>query len=442
MGGSAESRGNPHARDGPSTPPRQRGAHGFASQHVTASAPAKGVGIGLNMDPSLNPRAPTFGRLYPKFHTFLQVANKNADSFQAVDYNTHHNTPTKQASGASPARGPTLGKLPTVDENTALPASSKAISLGIDFADTIGSEGGGNSSGYLGGESSLGSDSSTHQLVREDKKASMASSASEAPSPSGPNVEAGANPHPDSGARNGSSSSSGTGHMTHSTDNVGHDQTPNADNSNATAKGRPIINITTERNHFKTVIPPAYVLPTFLQHIPNALDTVVYHNQTIPYLQAAIFVITCMPDLNYFRHLLGSPLLPNLWLAVSSIDFNGFHWFSGISKDRNINPYLAFASSLPNLTEIKLTFHTASFTVSAIPERERIRLENLGQFEESKALKALRGSDVIKFYGLPQVFHLQNLKVVKMECIQSAMVSHFCRQGNPMTTWHELACWN
>ncbi|KAF2787698.1 hypothetical protein K505DRAFT_209536, partial [Melanomma pulvis-pyrius CBS 109.77] len=156
-----------------------------------------------------------------------------------------------------------------------------------------------------------------------------------------------------------------------------------------------------------------------------------YRTKTLPFVATLTFKITCVPDVNHLRKIIESPYLPELFAAITKVQFTGFHWFSGIAHNRTSNPNLLLCNILPHLQELTINFHTAGMTISAWSERDRIRMENEGNLRRSKQLKVLRMADVVRKYDLNRIFRCRNISLVRLICWDSAIVRYHSQNGDP-----------
>lgn len=147
-----------------------------------------------------------------------------------------------------------------------------------------------------------------------------------------------------------------------------------------------------------------------------------------------------MADINFLTAMLKSPNFPDAFQTITKLSLSKLYWFSGIQHNRNTNPALAFATFLPNLSEIWITFHTAGLTASAWSERERLRLEPM-EFDKSKQLKVLRLDNVIRHYDLERLLDCKNVKVIHLEVIESEMVAFYTKVGDPLSPLRDLIHW-
>lgn len=178
--------------------------------------------------------------------------------------------------------------------------------------------------------------------------------------------------------------------------------------------------------------------PSFI-HDPNLAqkDLNKWMTVVLPYVSSLIFMFESLTDVHFFRAIMASPNLPQLFRAVTKISFKGFYWFSGIAHNRTANPYLEICAGLPNLQELTLTFHTAGLTTSRWHERERIKMEAT-DLEKSKELKVLRVTDVSGRYDLAALWRCPGLQVLHLECLNSPIVAHFVKVGDPLGPFRDL----
>jgi hypothetical protein len=199
------------------------------------------------------------------------------------------------------------------------------------------------------------------------------------------------------------------------------------------------INMTSERLRVEAGTAPLHH-PTFIPDPTIATSNTTLWNTLLAKISTFTFLIFCLPDTDFFRALLSSPQLPNLWKAVTSISFPHFYQFAGIRDNRTSNPYLDFAKNLAHLSHLGLTFHTAGMTTSIWHERERISLENQGLVERSKELRVLRVAEVVAFYKLEDVFEMRGTKLERLTLtlVESELVAHWVKVGSARTPFQEL----
>lgn len=202
-------------------------------------------------------------------------------------------------------------------------------------------------------------------------------------------------------------------------------------------EGADLVNITEERT--APGADPNY--PRFTAHIrerhPTDDD---YYNIVLPFLARKTFVLESSADINFFHTMLKSPNFPNAAYAIQRVSFPKMYWFSGIQNNRRMNPSLAFLASLPAVQEVSLVFHTAGLTTSAFAEKDRLRIE-IQDLERSKSLKVIRMSDLVRHYGLGQLFACKTLKTVHLVCYNSEMVAFWVGAGDPLSSFRDLIHW-
>jgi hypothetical protein len=183
--------------------------------------------------------------------------------------------------------------------------------------------------------------------------------------------------------------------------------------------------------------------PHFLANIPYMNNWQVYTEVVLPIIAHSIFVIATPVELNWFIDMLNCDRdhFPGIRTYITKIYFSGFYWFGGIGHNIKRNPMLALFDDLPNIKELGLTFHTAGLTASVHSERERLQLENTHQFDKSKQLKVMRQDQVGNKYGLQDILHLPKLRVLRLDCIKSRMVSTYCRASDPLSVFNDVGNW-
>ncbi|KAF2014537.1 hypothetical protein BU24DRAFT_463318 [Aaosphaeria arxii CBS 175.79] len=202
----------------------------------------------------------------------------------------------------------------------------------------------------------------------------------------------------------------------------------------ATYQPTTIISISEERNNPAT----SPMIPGFLSHIENHLDTAVMQSRVLPYLETVVLKMETLADMHYLIIILDTLGAVKSRKSVFKISFPGFFWFSGILHNRKENPMLAFATTLPNLKEMAITFHTAGLTASKYTERDRLLMEDDGYLEMSKQLRVLHLSELINRYGLQDLFRCRSLEAVHLECIESDIVAYHVGEDDPTRPFYEL----
>ncbi|KAJ4352061.1 uncharacterized protein N0V89_007407 [Didymosphaeria variabile] len=198
------------------------------------------------------------------------------------------------------------------------------------------------------------------------------------------------------------------------------------------------VNISQERDRVNQDIAPLHH-PSFIPDPTVAISNPPFWRNTIlRQISLLTFVLSCLPDVEYFRRLLACTELPNLWKAITSISFPYFYQFAGIRDNRTSNPYIDVCNGLIHLEKLSLTFHTAGLTTSVWKEKDRIALENQGLLEKSKELRVMRASEVIAHYKLEDVFELKVLSVLELILINSELVGHFVKVGSVLTPLKDL----
>jgi hypothetical protein len=200
------------------------------------------------------------------------------------------------------------------------------------------------------------------------------------------------------------------------------------------------INMTTERLRVESGVASLHH-PTFIPS-PTVATTnpSLWHNTILAVISTYTFFLFSLPDIDHLRRLLACPELPNLWKAITSIDFPEFYQFAGIRDNRTSNPYLDFTKGLASLERLGLTFHSAGLTTSVWHERERLVLENQGLIERSKELRVRRTAEVVAFYKLEDVFEMRETKLesLTLTLVDSELVGHFVKTGSVLALFGEL----
>ncbi|KAF2846112.1 hypothetical protein T440DRAFT_482832 [Plenodomus tracheiphilus IPT5] len=106
--------------------------------------------------------------------------------------------------------------------------------------------------------------------------------------------------------------------------------------------------------------------PAFLKGIvfnPNNEDE--WYKQVLPHVTTFTFFIASTSDIFFAGSMLRSLQLHQVHRAITKVSFPGFHWFSGISEDREDNPFLKSTTNLPQLTDTPCQFTLPASTLQA-----------------------------------------------------------------------------
>ncbi|KAI4953309.1 hypothetical protein J4E86_006850 [Alternaria arbusti] len=169
--------------------------------------------------------------------------------------------------------------------------------------------------------------------------------------------------------------------------------------------------------------------PQFLKGITfNAEKEEEWNNTVLPYIRLLTFTVASTTDTYFIGDML--QVLPDIDKNILKVDMNGFHWFSGITDNRSSNPYLALASSLPELQEMTFTLHTSTVTDSMFGERQLQELERVDP-ERAKRRVTRSVADIVRKYGMKSIFDNKSLKHLRLVYIKSDMVAAYTVDGNP-----------
>ncbi|KAI4945092.1 hypothetical protein J4E91_008069 [Alternaria rosae] len=169
--------------------------------------------------------------------------------------------------------------------------------------------------------------------------------------------------------------------------------------------------------------------PQFLKGITfNAGKEEEWKSTVLPYIRLLTFTVASTTDTFFISKVLQS--LPDIDKNILKVDMNGFHWFSGITDNRDSNPFLALASNLPKLQKMALTLHTSTVTDSRLDERQLLELEQTDP-ERSKERRTRSVMNVVSRFGMETIFNNKSLKHVRLVYIKSDMVAAYTVQGNP-----------
>jgi hypothetical protein len=178
--------------------------------------------------------------------------------------------------------------------------------------------------------------------------------------------------------------------------------------------------------------------PSFLYGIVPRPDNPDEWNQIVlARVRSMTFVISSTADLHYATAMLATPGLPWLFHHITRVVYDKMYWFSGVSHNRQHNPFLVFASQLPVLAEMTFVLHTAGLTTSCFGERQMIALERTDPVR-AKERKVKRIQDVVVEYDLGYLFVCTSLQRVRLEYIQCAMTEFFTKVGRPADLLREV----
>lgn len=142
--------------------------------------------------------------------------------------------------------------------------------------------------------------------------------------------------------------------------------------------------------------------PQFLKGITfNAGKEEEWTGTVLPYVRLLTFTVGSTTDTFFIGKMLQS--LPDIDKNILKVDMNGFHWFSGITDNRDSNPFLALASNLPKLQEMAFTLHTSTVTDSRFGERQLLELEQTDP-ERSKEGRTRSVLNVVSRFGMESIF--------------------------------------
>lgn len=156
-----------------------------------------------------------------------------------------------------------------------------------------------------------------------------------------------------------------------------------------------------------------------------------WYGAVLPYLSKCTFIVASTADVTYAGAIFSSTALPHIYNAVTKLQLPNFYWFSGVAHNRHHNPYLQMCLNLPNLCELSLTVHPAGLTSQRWAERQIVVLEATNP-EAAKERILLPLREVVRFYELDALFACRMLQNLRLEYIESPMITHFCTVGNPM----------
>jgi hypothetical protein len=129
--------------------------------------------------------------------------------------------------------------------------------------------------------------------------------------------------------------------------------------------------------------------------------------------------------------MLNSPALPCINQAVTNLALPGFHWFSGISGNRQVNPFLQLAAICPRLEVLTFALHNAGITTSCFGERQMIQLETTDSVR-ARARRVLGFRDIVAKYDLDGLFTFRSLRRVGVEMVLCARTAAHTREGNAL----------
>jgi hypothetical protein len=178
--------------------------------------------------------------------------------------------------------------------------------------------------------------------------------------------------------------------------------------------------------------------PGFLRGVRfESTDERKWYDKVLPYLAECTFVFSSTSDVLYGGSIMSSAALPHVYNAVTKVELPKFYWFSGVAANRNHNPYLQMCRNLPNLRELSFTMQTAAVTTHRFAERQIIALERTNP-EAAKERMVLSLRDVVRRYEFDALFSCTSLRRLRMDYVESAMTTYFCRNGNPVAVLREV----
>jgi hypothetical protein len=178
--------------------------------------------------------------------------------------------------------------------------------------------------------------------------------------------------------------------------------------------------------------------PSFLHGFTCTPATGVdWYGSVLPHVRGLTFVVSSTTDLHYAADMFASSQLPHLYDSVTSMEFPGFYWFSGVGHNRPHNPYFQMTATLPNLQFLALRLHTAGVTTSAFGEKKMVELEATDPVA-AKERKVLKLMDLVHKYELNGLFVCKHLRRLRLEFVESEMVGFFTKEGNPVDVLKEL----
>ncbi|CAO2654050.1 Nn.00g107830.m01.CDS01 [Neocucurbitaria sp. VM-36] len=181
--------------------------------------------------------------------------------------------------------------------------------------------------------------------------------------------------------------------------------------------------------------------PAFLNGVvfdPNNQDQ--WYKVVLPYVAGLTFNLESSSDVHFLGPVFASRDLPDLYTAVTKLEFPGFLWFSGLAHNRPHNPYWQMARHLPALRALSFKLHTQGVTTSAFGERQMLAIEAVDP-ERSKERKCMRPQDVVAYYELDALFELRSLRRLRIEYIESSWTAHYTKNGNPVDVLQAIQAW-
>ncbi|KAG9201212.1 hypothetical protein G6514_005941 [Epicoccum nigrum] len=178
--------------------------------------------------------------------------------------------------------------------------------------------------------------------------------------------------------------------------------------------------------------------PSFLKGVQyNSTNPATWYEKVLPYLAECTFVIASTADVTYAGAILASSALPDLHSAVTKLHFPKFYWFSGIGSNRLHNPCMQLARTLVNLHELTITLHPGGLTHHRWAEREMLEMERTNP-EGAKERLLLPLGEVVHFFEFDALSTCGGLLRLHLEYIESSLMRHFCKTGNPVEVFYAL----
>lgn len=162
-----------------------------------------------------------------------------------------------------------------------------------------------------------------------------------------------------------------------------------------------------------------------------------WYETVLPYLSKCSFVISSTTDVTYSGNIFGSTALPHIYNAITKVELPKFYWFSGIFLNRLHNPYLQMCRNLPNLQEVTFAMHPAGLTNMRWTERQ-VSIQEKDNPEAAKERMVLSVGEIVRFYELSALFACGKLRRVRMEYVESGMITYFCKVGNPANVIRDM----
>lgn len=146
--------------------------------------------------------------------------------------------------------------------------------------------------------------------------------------------------------------------------------------------------------------------PAFLKGVafdPNNQSQ--WYNVVLPYVRGLVFSVASTADIHFAGPMFGSEVLPQIYLAVTMLRFQ-------------------MAAHLPNLRQISFTIHTAGITAIRAKERRVMRLP-----------------DVVEKYNLRALLECRSLTAISIDYIDCERTAHFVRVGDPFNLVRAVQMW-